>query len=78
MFLTLVQDDAQFPVEPLTVNVTIDAVDPNRGTDLTGAVYVRCQDLTCCHTGIQRSWHDLGRTRTFIEISRQASKRPKR
>ena len=62
MVLTLVQDDAQFPVEPLLVHVTIHAGDPNRGTDRTGTVYVRCLDLTCCHTGIQRSWHDLART----------------
>jgi hypothetical protein len=67
MTLTLVQDDAQFPVEPLLVRVTMDATNPNRGTDRAGNVYVRCQDLTCCHTGIQRSWHDLARTRTFIQ-----------
>ncbi len=67
MILTLVQDDAQFPVEPFEVRVTIDAADPNRGTDQEGIVYVRCLDLTCCHTGIQRSWHDQARTRTFIQ-----------
>jgi hypothetical protein len=67
MILTLVQDDAQFPVEPSSVNVIIDANDPNRGTDRKGTVYTRCLDLTCCNTGTQRTWHDLARTRTFIQ-----------